>query len=652
MAKCCSCKDRVGLTVAQCKCCQLTFLFCDDCLSNSVACPNSNEDCNQDVWSHSVELVGRVELGFQNYKFWTSPPEAPSHGLASEQALLPGENVTPDETVTNNVMHYPTVAGSALLEPCWNPQCWQEQACADHDPGFTNQTMLPMMYAPEEVNYDYTHATSAHLADWLNLYYRECIRRVPDSREGRKSKALQTFELVPGAQLPMWHKHWFGNFFEFVCKNASELALEKRIDKETPSHGSRILQKAIVLAQVPERKRLINCLERDIQRLLFHEGACFVISQVLYEALVAGRKPDQYFDFVHEFMLKATDEYHRNSVQELMTDIHSNHWYKMWIRLMSAGDRAHWKVLQSIVNHVEGDILQLVRHRQGVRCVNALIEHFLSFDAPKVASIRRALVREEEALFNLICHDFANHTIQLIAEYETEAIAKAIKKNFVVIAVSEFGNFVMSKCISADAYTDHINDFSELFESNSEEILRINRNAHTGTGKPPPGGRNQCLTCFLLAVWQSEQMHWRAADWLVGWVASWDGWVGLAALAELARVRAGWRAGRAVQGEIDPRGITHDSELPPVRIDRRLKEWSHPAVRLHAVQEDCGFLQHHTFLGRSRRHSRTIAPSPKRRWDKPSGQNFASYDELYQSVLPLRKELWTDDPSIHEQLPR
>jgi hypothetical protein len=152
----------------------------------------------------------------------------------------------------------------------------------------------------------------------------------------------------------------------------------------------------------------------------------------------------------------------------------------MWIRLMSAGDRAHWKVLESIVNHVEGDILQLVRHRQGVRCVNALIEHFLSFDAPKVASIRRALVREEEALCNLICHDFANHTIQLIAEYETEAIAKAIKKNFVVIAVSEFGNFVMSKCISADAYTGHINDFSELFESNSDEILRINKNAHTG----------------------------------------------------------------------------------------------------------------------------------------------------------------------------
>ena len=84
-----------------------------------------------------------------------------------------------------------------------------------------------------------------------------------------------------------------------------------------------------------------------------------------------------------------------------------------------------------------------------------------------------------------------------------------------------------------------------------------------------------------------------------------------------------------------PSCITHDSELPPVRIDRRLKEWSHPAVRLHAVQEDCGFLQHQTFFGRSRRHSRTIAPSPKRRWDKPSGQNFASYDELSQSVRSM-----------------
>ena len=31
----------------------------------------------------------------------------------------------------------------------------------------------------------------------------------------------------------------------------------------------------------------------------------------------------------------------------------------------------------------------------------------------------------------------------------------------------------------------------------------------------------------------------------------------------------------------------------------------------------------------------TIAPSPKRRWDKPSGRNFASYDELYQSMLPF-----------------
>ena len=71
---------------------------------------------------------------------------------------------------------------------------------------------------------------------------------------------------------------------------------------------------------------------------------------------------------------------------------------------------------------------------------------------------------------------------------------------------------------------------------------------------------------FLLAVWQSEQMHWRAADWVVGWVASWDGWVGLAALAELARVRAGWRAGRAVHGEIDPRGGEWDKY--------RQRDWS------------------------------------------------------------------------------
>ena len=96
--------------------------------------------------------------------------------------------------------------------------------------------------------------------------------------------------------------------------------------------------------------------------------------------------------------------------------------------------------------------------------------------------------------------------------------------------------------------------FQLVFVKRQQAFLQLAQIMTLNTGKPPPGGRNQCLTCFLLAVWQSEQMHWRAADWVVGWVASWDGWVGLAALAELARVRAGWRAGRAVQGEIDPRG--------------------------------------------------------------------------------------------------
>ena len=75
--------------------------------------------------------------------------------------------------------------------------------------------------------------------------------------------------------------------------------------------------------------------------------------------------------------------------------------------------------------------------------------------------------------------------------------------------------------------------------------------------------------------------------------------------------------------------------------------WSaRPPRRIQTKEDRQRALQGRKARGRLPRHSRaiaqehqgkpqTIAPSPKRRWDKPSGRNFASYDELYQSMLPF-----------------
>ena len=343
---------------------------------------------------------------------------------------------------------------------------------AHHDemwfPYYHNNAGYSMQRLPQ------SSSLSDQLAFQLQHFFEHFLQNVPDQRHGRDSRVLKIYQVVPDA-LPITSQPYLSGLFDIVLQHAEDLALEERIDKNIPSRGSEVVQKILVLSQMHEKTQLIRQLLRSASRLIYHDSGCFVVSQIIQEALTSTPGSDSVVEAAHDFMLKAhAGTIHRdyeNNLVKSMLHLHSNHSFKMWIILLiSSPLLTETPVLDAILHVVKTHTLDLVMDCQGVRSVNVLLSHFLKNKQDKVKPIVKTLVEDEVRLDGLIRHEFANHTIQVLIDDKPEDICRVVWKNFPEYALHQYANYAVQKCIASPACGNWLLRFAETFIEHREII--------------------------------------------------------------------------------------------------------------------------------------------------------------------------------------
>ena len=307
------------------------------------------------------------------------------------------------------------------------------------------------------------------------MVFDDFLQNVSDRRRGRESRVLKIYERVPGATPSGIRQSDFPDLFHTVLQLAEELALEARLDKHTPSRGSVVVQKTLVLSQAHEKKQIIQRLLRSASRLIYHDSGCFVASQIMQEALISTPGPESVVEAAYNFMRKAhagtSDRDYQDKLFYSMQHVHANHAFKMWVQLLAASTQLmETQELDTILDVVKDKTLDLVMNCQGVRSVNVLLEHFIRTDEGKVQSILDGLVEDDVKLDGLIRHEFANHSIQAIIECKPENIARVVCQNLSEYASHKYANYVLQQCIAKSACGHWVEKFTKAYIDHKDAI--------------------------------------------------------------------------------------------------------------------------------------------------------------------------------------
>ena len=230
-----------------------------------------------------------------------------------------------------------------------------------------------------------------------------------------------------------------------------------------------MLRQALVLATVPDKERLIQSLRQAAGRLIYHDSACFVVSQIVYEGLTADACSQTLIDAVHEFMemtLADAGDHHNltSNLSHCMTHRHSNHAFKMWVVLLATSAKPTCvQRLNTILEVVQHDFTALARHPIGVRTVDAVLQHFLCDQRDKVEPILQMLARDSAKLHGLICNEMANHVIQTILQHMPDEVHKLIRRHFNWYAQHDHANYVLQTFITSPACGHYLISIAEIY---------------------------------------------------------------------------------------------------------------------------------------------------------------------------------------------
>ena len=348
---------------------------------------------------------------------------------------------------------------------------------------------------------------SHYLCERLEKWY-DCVQLVYDQRENRETKSLKLYGMVAGAIPPDLRGDMFWSILNDVMQNVDTLAFEIRPDMENPSPGCIAIQKTLVLAPIPQKLNIISILHKDAKRLLYHESGCFVVSQILQEALSTQEKSNDVLEVAHNFMVEAhttvTKEGVKQNLLKSMRQAHANHAFKMWIKLLSQSKQmAHGKQLEMIWDVLEKNSMKMLINRQGIRSAIALLEHFLVRMPCKTEAIMKHMTDDQSQLDALIRDEYANHAVQIIVEYKPEEISTCVWFNFLAHATHPHANYVLQACISSPACIHWLTSFADAFMEHEAEIKKYFGHAsfrNESGSKKKADGYEILKKCLLTAL--------------------------------------------------------------------------------------------------------------------------------------------------------
>jgi len=305
------------------------------------------------------------------------------------------------------------------------------------------------------------------------------------SRPGRQTKPLKLWRTKRNGNAPTIPTEIYSDILQHACDLATEPRVEDdrqgHTKERNPSLGAEVIQKMLALATPQQKCEIIEALTTKAKILLHHDSGCFVVSQLLREGIDGevnvGLKALEFMAAAHEF---EREELYSSNLHASMTHTHANHSLKMWVQLLAnltakrqTQAAAH---LEAMLQVVESNAIDLVTDCQGVRTVNGLLEQFGKLQLEKVKPLLEKLVGNAEQLDDLIKHEFANFAINIAVEFEPDRISRAVCQNFLAYAVSDYGNYVLQKCISSSACEKYLSEFSEAFRQHEGMILENGKN--------------------------------------------------------------------------------------------------------------------------------------------------------------------------------
>ena len=273
-----------------------------------------------------------------------------------------------------------------------------------------------------------------------------------------------------------------------MARDLAQHLLEHEADTQrVQSRGANVLQRVLTLALPPQQIEIIKELSKDAQTLLHHKSGCFVVSQILNEA-ICSRNPEVGLEALN-FMAAAHDAGRHNDYgQKLLTSMrhaHANHSVSMWVKLLgqmayigSPEVKQHtndlWHAVDTIVSTKDPSgtctqVLDLAQCSFGYRTLSELVDTFGK--TPQMVGIFTQLIGTPAALLDLITHPYANFAIQRIMTVQPDPVIECILENFLHCVLNEYGNYVLQACLSSPACDERRPSFLTKFIEHKSQIF-------------------------------------------------------------------------------------------------------------------------------------------------------------------------------------
>ena len=404
------------------------------------------------------------------------------------ESMLTNLQPLTSETVQKNVMEYMFGNTTSHIEEPFPGGCCHEQftwsaLCPE---GF----MVSVYNAPNMVGAKATEQTIQQWQWFFVEYYDQFIELMLDERPGRESKFIPIFKRkkTPTRCSSLVTSECFDRFMSVVDKLATA---KTPLDGNGMSIGPLLVQKMLVLISEDQQISLIGKLTWCARNISFDKNGCFVVSQILQEAIRQGSSfgvrcwAHMMMMIIHriydaddtqQLMLRLlngdpvdpiTLDVFKSKLERSMTHLHANHAFKMWIELLALQNNlVHCQqIIENIVAFAKKEVVLLAMSNQGVRCLTTLLAEHCSNTVMPVVD---ALLERDCDLMILMCDQFANHAIQRAIDHEPQKFARIVNQSFLTLARDPYGNFVLQKCIvSCEACSK---DFYESFKRCEREL--------------------------------------------------------------------------------------------------------------------------------------------------------------------------------------
>jgi hypothetical protein len=344
---------------------------------------------------------------------------------------------------------------------------------------YPNTFMQPYFFVPPWTPPEYDTAWAPDILTEFVNNCEEYLEQIPDPRERRQGKDLTIWRRKQRKH----HIKLNDEVLSFVIANARTLSLEDNQYKNAYASVYVItMQKALVLASPQQKIDIITALSRFAKRLLYHDGGCYVASQLVQEGNDLQVRPAamHFMEQAHDFFDSETGVFEYN-LKISIYDTHANHALRIWISLWRHTDTVNEQHVQTMFRIVEENAVDMAMDCQGVRTVNQLLLSCGEKFPQQTKKVLEVLLDSDDRLRRLINHEYGNFAITQATDFMPQRIYDAVLENFEEYVLGQFSNHVVQHCINTCTQLSTLREFDLQIRHHSDAIIekRGNLGKHT-----------------------------------------------------------------------------------------------------------------------------------------------------------------------------